>query len=174
MMILHVFQLRTRIECIGASRIVPDHAFQHECIGDNPCDVIKLFVNSGQAQVSCAVAIAAAMRWFFLLLKLDRLPRRGLVPTCDVGRACPSPAWTITRVCLLFLHFRMIPLDLSLRRRVPVHPLISICISLVKQIFLEFGLSPRSSRHETRNPSRFDYVPNFAPLSDTPQEIKWF
>ena len=39
-----------------------DHALQHECLDDNPRDVLKFFANRGQALVSCTVAIATAMR----------------------------------------------------------------------------------------------------------------
>ena len=39
-----------------------NHALQHECLDDNPRDVLKLFANRGQALVSCTVAIATAMR----------------------------------------------------------------------------------------------------------------
>ena len=39
-----------------------NHALQHECLDDNPRDVLKLFANRGQALASCTVAIATAMR----------------------------------------------------------------------------------------------------------------
>ena len=39
-----------------------DHALQHECLDDNPRDVPILFANRRQVLVSCAVAIATAMR----------------------------------------------------------------------------------------------------------------
>ena len=37
-----------------------ERACQSECYGDRPLDVIKLFANRGQAQISCAVAVATA------------------------------------------------------------------------------------------------------------------
>ena len=39
-----------------------ERACQRECYGDRPPDVIKLLAHRGQAQVSCAVAVATAMR----------------------------------------------------------------------------------------------------------------
>ena len=39
-----------------------ERACQGECYGERPLDIIKLFAIRGQAQISCAVAVATAMR----------------------------------------------------------------------------------------------------------------
>jgi hypothetical protein len=39
-----------------------ERACQNECYGECPLDIIKLLAHRGQAQVSCAVAVATAMR----------------------------------------------------------------------------------------------------------------
>ena len=77
-----------------------------------PGDVVKLFANSGQAQVSCAVAIAAAMR-MIVSWRDGRDERRGRsMPLTSIDHGSDGP---FVPSCSDG------PLDFSFSRRVPVH-----------------------------------------------------
>ena len=97
---------------MGPSLEEAERACQKKCYGDCPLDVIKLLAHKGQAQVSCAVAVATAMQltassrdgpfWSVGILgRSGKLTSSLTPPSSPLGRVGPLlPSSASRRDCL--------------------------------------------------------------------------